>query len=114
MTDSNDGPVEDIVNLYMNIFLGRSEKKHKARHAKGKGKKKKFEAREVSESVDNLATASREFASVLCSRDKGDNDNRIAYSDAQTSELRFAWIEYYFKRDKEANQEKSSKAQCKL
>lgn len=71
MTDSNDGPVEDIVNLYMNIFLGRSGKKHKARHAKGKGKKKKFKAREVSESVDNLATASRECASVLCSRDKG-------------------------------------------
>ncbi|CAA3021628.1 Hypothetical predicted protein [Olea europaea subsp. europaea] len=55
----------------MSISLGRSRKKRKGKQDSGKGKKKKFEAREVSESIDNLASASREFASILRSRDKG-------------------------------------------
>lgn len=70
-TDSNDGAAKGKLNLSMSIFVGRSRKKRKGKQDSGKGKKKKFEAREVYESIDNLASTSWEFASILRSRDKG-------------------------------------------
>ncbi|CAI9764611.1 unnamed protein product [Fraxinus pennsylvanica] len=70
-TDSSERPVDSRVHSSMNISLSRSGEKRKGKQSKGKGKKKKFRAREVSESVDNLVTVSREFTSVLRSRDKG-------------------------------------------
>lgn len=49
----------------MNIFLCRNGEKRKRKHAKGE--QKKFVAREVSKSVDNLAYASKEM--VICSKE---------------------------------------------
>ncbi|XP_022841989.1 uncharacterized protein LOC111365687 [Olea europaea var. sylvestris] len=58
-TDSSDGPTPGRASSSMNISLQRSNEKRKGKHAKGK--RKKFGAREVSESVDNLACTSREM-----------------------------------------------------
>ncbi|CAI9762836.1 unnamed protein product [Fraxinus pennsylvanica] len=145
-TDSSDGPREGANHSSMNISRAQSGEKRKGKQSKEKGKKKKFGAREVSESVNNLSSASREFASAIRSRDKGvmtisecvqellstglvlsgdelhlfaawffrDTENRIAYSAFDTPELRFAWVEYCFKRDKENNLAKQSRARRKL
>ncbi|CAI9754267.1 unnamed protein product [Fraxinus pennsylvanica] len=50
------------------MFLSRSSEKSKAKQVKGKWKR--FGAGEVFESVDNLAYASREIASVIRTRDE--------------------------------------------
>ncbi|CAA3017650.1 Hypothetical predicted protein [Olea europaea subsp. europaea] len=145
-TDSSDGPAKGRLTSTMDISVGRSGEKRKGKPAKGRGKKKKFGAREVSESVDNLASASREFASALRSRDKGvmtiadyvndllttelvqsgdelhlfalwffrDVTNRVAYAAAETPELRFAWMQYCFERDKKSKEATSSRARRRL
>lgn len=121
--NSNDMPAEGGENSSMDISLVRSGERHKGKRAKGK--KKKFGTREVSESVDNLATASRSkdrgvitvlecvndlFSTGLIeSRDElhlfalwffWDSNDRIAYSSTQTPKIKFVWIEYYFKHNK--------------
>lgn len=53
----------------MNVSLLRSDEKCKGKHAKGKWKK--FGAREVFKSVDNLAYASRKMALVIRSKEEG-------------------------------------------
>ncbi|XP_022848716.1 uncharacterized protein LOC111371018 [Olea europaea var. sylvestris] len=68
-TDSSDGPTPGRASSSMNISLRRSDEKRKEKHAKGK--RKKFGAREVSESVDNLACASREMASAIHAKEEG-------------------------------------------
>ncbi|CAA2973059.1 Hypothetical predicted protein [Olea europaea subsp. europaea] len=68
-TYSSDGPTPGRVSLSMNISLRRSGEKRKGKHANGK--RKKFGARKVSESVDNLACASREMASVIRAKEEG-------------------------------------------
>ncbi|CAA2993650.1 Hypothetical predicted protein [Olea europaea subsp. europaea] len=68
-TDSSDGPTQGRASSSMNISRERSGEKRKGKHAKGK--RKKFGAREVSESVDNLACASREMASVIRAKEEG-------------------------------------------
>ncbi|CAA3014786.1 Hypothetical predicted protein [Olea europaea subsp. europaea] len=68
-TDSSDGLTPGRVSSSMNISLHRSGEKHKGRHAKEM--RKKFGAREVSESVDNLACASKEMASVIRAKEEG-------------------------------------------
>ncbi|XP_022883498.1 L10-interacting MYB domain-containing protein-like [Olea europaea var. sylvestris] len=68
-TDSSDGPTPGRASSSMNISRGRSGEKRKGKHAKGK--RKKFGAREVSESVDNLACASREMASAIRAKEEG-------------------------------------------
>ncbi|CAA2985449.1 Hypothetical predicted protein [Olea europaea subsp. europaea] len=70
-TDSSDEPTEGRANSLMNISLRRGREKCNGKEVRGKGKKKKFGAREVSKSADNLVTTSREFALVLRSKDKG-------------------------------------------
>ncbi|CAA2994167.1 Hypothetical predicted protein [Olea europaea subsp. europaea] len=145
-TNSSDGPAKGRLTSTMDISVGRSGEKRKGKQAQGRGKKKKFGAREVSESVDNLASASREFASALRSRDKGvmtiadcvndllttelvqsgdelhlfalwffrDVTNRAAYAAAETPELRFAWMQYCFERDKKSKEATSSRARRRL
>ncbi|CAA2972917.1 Hypothetical predicted protein [Olea europaea subsp. europaea] len=145
-TNSSDGLVEGRLNSSMDISVGRSCKKRRGKQAQGRGKKKKLGAREVSKSVDNLASASREFASILRSRGKGvmtivecvndllstalvqsgdelhlfalwffrDVTNRAAYAAAETPKLRFAWIQYCFKCNKELKEAKSSRARPRL
>ncbi|CAA2982142.1 Hypothetical predicted protein [Olea europaea subsp. europaea] len=68
-TDSSDDPTPGRASSSMNISLRRSDEKHKGKHAKGK--RKKFRVREVSESMDNLACASREMASVIRAKEEG-------------------------------------------
>ncbi|CAA3029781.1 Hypothetical predicted protein [Olea europaea subsp. europaea] len=70
-TDSTDGPTEGRLNSSMDIFIGQSGEKRRGKQAQGTGKKKKFRAREVSESVDNFPSASREFTSTHRFQDKG-------------------------------------------
>ncbi|XP_022867910.1 uncharacterized protein LOC111387570 [Olea europaea var. sylvestris] len=68
-TNSSNDPTLGKASFSMNISLRRSGEKLKGKHAKGKWKK--FRAREVSESVDNLAYASREMASVIRAKEDG-------------------------------------------
>ncbi|CAA2985095.1 Hypothetical predicted protein [Olea europaea subsp. europaea] len=68
-TDSSDGPTPGQASSSMTISLRRSGEKRKGKHAKGK--RKKFEAREVFESVDNLACTSREMASAIRAKEEG-------------------------------------------
>ncbi|CAA3027848.1 Hypothetical predicted protein [Olea europaea subsp. europaea] len=68
-TNSSNDPTLGRASFSMNISLRRSGEKLKGKHAKGKWKK--FRAREVSESVDNLAYASREMASVIRAKEDG-------------------------------------------
>ncbi|CAA2933346.1 Hypothetical predicted protein [Olea europaea subsp. europaea] len=63
-TDSSDGLTQERTNSSMNISHRWSGEKHKGKHTKGK--RKKFGAREVSESVDNLASASDERTCSHC------------------------------------------------
>ncbi|CAA3010902.1 Hypothetical predicted protein [Olea europaea subsp. europaea] len=67
--DSSNDPTSGRASSLMNISLCRSGEKRKGKHAKEK--RKKFGAREVSESVDNLACASREMASVIYIKEEG-------------------------------------------
>ncbi|XP_022856619.1 L10-interacting MYB domain-containing protein-like [Olea europaea var. sylvestris] len=68
-TDSSNNPTPRRASSLINISLHRSGKKPKEKHAKGK--RKKFGAREVSESVDNLACASKEMASAIRTKEEG-------------------------------------------
>lgn len=70
LMDSSDGPIEGRANSSMNISFGRSGEKCKGKQTNKTGKEE-FGARKVSEYVDNLATASKEFALVFHSKDKG-------------------------------------------
>ncbi|CAA2979584.1 Hypothetical predicted protein [Olea europaea subsp. europaea] len=145
-TDSSDGLAKGRLTSTMDISVGQSGEKRKGKQAQGRGKKKKFGARKVSESVDNLASASQEFASALRSRDKGvmtiadcvndllttelvqsgdelhlfalwffrDVTNHAAYAATETPELRFAWMQYCFERDKKSKEATSSRARRRL
>ncbi|CAA2953886.1 Hypothetical predicted protein [Olea europaea subsp. europaea] len=68
-TDSSDDLTPGRASSSMNISLRRSDKKRKGKHAKGKWKK--FGVREISESVENLACASKEMASAIRAKEEG-------------------------------------------
>ncbi|CAA3031227.1 Hypothetical predicted protein [Olea europaea subsp. europaea] len=68
-TDLSDGPTPGRASSSMNIFLHRSGKKRKGKHAKGK--RRKFGTMEVSESVDNLLCTPRKMASVIRTKEEG-------------------------------------------
>ncbi|CAI9786124.1 unnamed protein product [Fraxinus pennsylvanica] len=63
-TDSSGSPVEGRANSSMNIFAHHSGDKRKTKHRKGKAKKKMFGAREVSASLEQMASVGTDLASI--------------------------------------------------
>ncbi|CAI9769833.1 unnamed protein product [Fraxinus pennsylvanica] len=71
-TDSSDGPVEVRGSSSMNISGNHSGDKRKFKHGKEFGKKKKYGAREVSASLEQLATVGNDLASTWRSHQQMD------------------------------------------
>ncbi|CAI9786058.1 unnamed protein product [Fraxinus pennsylvanica] len=71
-TDSSDGPIEVGGNSSMNISGMHSGEKRKFKRGKEKGKKKKYGAREVSASLDQLVSVGTDLASTWRSHQQTD------------------------------------------
>ncbi|CAA2981643.1 Hypothetical predicted protein [Olea europaea subsp. europaea] len=74
-TDSSDGPIAGRASSSMNISFRQSDEKRKEKHAKGK--RKKFSMREIFESVDTLAHASRVGLSDSHKRREANDSPRV-------------------------------------
>ncbi|CAA2992600.1 Hypothetical predicted protein [Olea europaea subsp. europaea] len=71
-TDSSDSPVTYRAYSSMNIFGNRSRDKRKSRHGKDKGKRKKYGAREISASLEQMVSVGTDLASIARSHQKDD------------------------------------------
>ncbi|CAA2994500.1 Hypothetical predicted protein [Olea europaea subsp. europaea] len=85
-TDSSDSPVDYRAYSSVNISRNRSEDKRKSRHGKDKGKRKKYGAREVSESLEQMVSVGTDLASIARSHQKDDMSIDDCVSELLSSE----------------------------
>lgn len=71
-TDSSDSPIVVRRHSSMNISRHRSGDKRKCRYKKDKGKRKKYGAREVSTSLEQMESVGTDLASIARSQHKDD------------------------------------------
>ncbi|CAA3013275.1 Hypothetical predicted protein [Olea europaea subsp. europaea] len=70
--DSSDSPMDYRARFSMNISRHRRGNKRKSKQGKDKGKRKKYSAREVSESLEHMVSVGTDLISIARSHQKDD------------------------------------------